>query len=1036
MMRKISLYVLFLFLATSLFSQVDPSLYSGMRWRLVGPFRGGRSIAVAGVPSQPNVFYFGSVGGGVWKTQNAGQTWKPIFDSQSIASIGAIAVSASNPEVIYVGTGEADMRSQISYGDGMYKSSDGGRTWRNIGLRDTRQIGRILVDPRNPDVVLVAALGHAYGENEERGVFRSADGGSTWQKVLFKDASTGAIDLAWNAGNPQVVYASLWQVRRPPWNVYPPASGPGSGLYKSEDEGKTWKQITGNGFPSEGLGRIGIAVAPSDANRVYAIVDAKDGGLYRSDDAGASWQRADFESRIWGRGWYFGQVEVDPKDENTLYVMNTSTYRSRDGGHSFDAVKGAPGGDDYHQLWINPNDPHRMGLASDQGTVISVDGAQSWSSWYNQPTAQIYHVVTDNDFPYRIYGAQQDSGAIVVPSRSKWAQMSFRDYYPSCAGGESGSIAPDPRDSNILFGGAVERCDQRVNVGKNVSPTTGLTGIFRNTWTLPLVFSQADGALYFSHQMLFKSTDRGESWKQISQDLTRENPGVPANLDQNTAQDFAVRDIRRGVIYTIAPSPRERNLVWIGTDDGLIKLTIDGGQSWKDVSPPQLTPWSKVALIEASHFDTQTAYAAVDRHRLEDNHPYIYRTSNGGRTWQQISSGLPENVYVNCIREDTQRKGLLFAGTELGAYVSFDDGNHWQSLQLNLPHTSVRDFAVHDNDLVVATHGRSFWVLDDITPLREAGAEIASASAHLFRPQDALRIQTSLFDGTPLPMGSPIGENPPSGAIVDYFLKNDSPDPVMLEIYDSGNQLVRRYSSADKPQTADPKTLDIPAAWIVPPQTLASSAGMHRFVWDLHWTPPAGSGGRGRFGASGPWALPGRYAVKLTSAGQSYSQPLTVVLDPRVKTSQADLEAQFAAAEQVEQMQAQIAPARQEGNRVRGQLQKLQASAGSNLKVKDALDAFDRKLTSTLGAPSREFGGGPGVASEDFTSLDYVNRSLSTLAFSVDGAPAAPTQSDVAGIRNARQILDSALAAWQQLKSSDLPQLNRVLEQNGLAQVQ
>ncbi|HET9742250.1 MAG TPA: hypothetical protein VFQ00_05815 [Terriglobales bacterium] len=1037
-MRRASSLFLFVLISVSavLAQQFDSSLYSGMRWRMVGPFRGGRSIAVAGVPSQPDVFYFGSVGGGVWKTEDAGRTWSPIFDSQPIASIGAIAVSASNPEVIYVGSGEADMRSQISYGDGMYKSTDGGKTWRNIGLRDTRQIGRILVDPRNPDLVLVAALGHAYGPNEERGVFRSADGGTTWQKVLYKDANTGAIDLASSAQNPQTVYASLWQTRRPPWSVYPPSNGPGSGLYKSTDGGATWNQITGNGFPSEGLGRIGIAVAPSDPNRVYAIVDAKEGGLYRSDDAGATWQRADSETRIWGRGWYFGQVAADPKDENTLYVMNTSTYRSRDGGHSFDAIKGAPGGDDYHQLWINPNDPNRMGLAADQGTVISIDDAQNWSSWYNQPTAQIYHVVTDNDFPYRIYGAQQDSGSIVVPSRSKFLQMSFRDYYPACAGGESGYLAPDPKDANVLFGGTVERCDQNVNVGKNVSPTIGVAGVFRNTWTLPLVFSPVDHALYFSHQMLFKSTNNGQSWQQISPDLTREDPGTPPNLDPTTAQDANEKSTRRGVIYTIAPSPREANRIWVGTDDGLIQLTTDGGRNWKNVTPPELIPWSKVGIIEASHFDPQSAYAAVDRHRLEDYRPYIYRTHDGGRTWQKITTGLPETTYVNVVREDPERKGLLFAGSELGAFVSFDDGDHWQTLQLNLPVVSVRDLAVHDNDLIAATHGRSFWVLDDITPLRQLAANVASAPAHLFRPENALRIQTSLFDGTPLPMGTPVGENPPNGAIIDYVLKSESSEPVTLEIYNNANKLVRRYSSANKPPQINAKSLDIPVAWVHPPEVLAASAGMHRFLWDLRWTAPAGTTGRRSFfPAAGPWVLPDQYTVKLTAAGQTYSQPLTVTLDPRVKVSNQELQAQFNAAQQVDDMTTQETQARQQAMHLHQQLQKLHTN--SNQAVAGAADNLDKKLLAVLGNErGRNAAAGPGAISEDFTSLDYLSRGLPMLSASINSAPAAPTASDLKAIQNLHKVLESDMAAWNQIKTTDVPQLNTTLRQNNLPAVE
>ena len=1018
--------------------QFDPSLYSGMRWRLVGPFRGGRSIAVAGVPSQPNIFYFGSVGGGVWKTENAGETWTPIFDSQPIASIGAIAVSASNPNIIYVGSGEADMRSQISHGDGVYKSNDGGKTWRNIGLRDTRQIGRILVDQHNPDLVLVAALGHAYGPNEERGVFRSADGGTTWQKVLYKDANVGAIDLAWNTQNSQTVYASLWQTRRPSWSVYPPSNGPGSGLYKSSDGGKTWTQIVGNGFPAEGLGRIGIAVAPSDPNRVYAIVDAKEGGLYRSDDAGATWQRADAEARIWGRGWYFGQMEVDPKDANIVYVMNTSTYRSRDGGRTFDAIKGAPGGDDYHQLWINPNDPNRMALSSDQGTVVSVDGAQNWSSWYNQPTAQIYHVTTDNDFPYRIYGAQQDSGAIVVPSRSKWLQMSFRDFYPSCAGGESGYIAPDPKDPAILFGGTVERCDQRVNVGKNVSPTIGLIGVFRNTWTLPVVFSPVDHALYFSHQMLFKTTDGGDSWRQISPDLTRDDPGVPPNLDPITAQDAAVKGTRKGVIYTIAPSPREANRIWVGTDDGQIQLTTDGGTSWKNVTPAELTPWSKVSIIDASHFDSQSAYAAVDRHRLEDYRPYVYRTRDNGRTWQKITNGLPDNVYVNVVREDVERKGLLFAGTELGAFVSFDDGDHWQSLQLNLPAASVRDFAVHENDLVVATHGRSFWVLDDITPLRQLAADVANAPAHLFRPENAIRMQTSFFDGTPLPMGTPLGENPPNGAVIDYVLKSNANAPVALEIYDNANKLVRRYSSEDKPPQVDPKTLDIPVAWVHPPEILPASAGMHRFIWDLRWTAPAGgTGRRSFFPTGGPWAVPGQYTVKLITAGQTYSQPLTVVEDPRVRVSNQNLQSQFTAAQQVVDMTNQVSQTRQQATHLHQQLQQLRANAASNQTVATAIESLDTKLMAVLGtSPRTGAAAGPPPPSEDFTTLEYLNRTLPALSSSIDGAPAAPTDGDLRAIQNARKVLDTDLAAWNQIRTSDVPQLNSVLRANNLQAIE
>jgi photosystem II stability/assembly factor-like uncharacterized protein len=866
--------------------QYDPDLYSGLRWRMIGPFRAGRVNAVSGVVGQPDTFYFGSVGGGVWKTTNAGRTWLPISDATGVASIGAIGVAPSNPNVVYVGAGEPDMRDSIQFGDGMYKSVDAGKTWKHIGLESTRQIGRVIVDPKNPNIVLVAALGHAYGPNSDRGVYRTGDGGLTWQKVLFKNDDVGAIDLAFDPTNSQIVYATLWNVRRPPWFIYTPANGPGAGIFKSMDGGSTWKEISA-GIPAEGRGHIGIAVAPANRNRIYAAVDAKEGGVFRSDDAGATWIRLSADKRLWDRGWYFEKITVDPKNADIVYVMNTSVYRSLDAGKTWTAIKGAPGGDDYHQLWINPDDPKRMVLASDQGGIVSVDGAATWSSWYNQPTAQIYHVAADYRFPYWITGAQQDSGAVGTPSRSRHSEISNRDWEGLCSGGESGYTAPDPLHPEVLFGGTVSRCNVITGETKNVSPERGgAAGAFRHAWTQPLVFSPADPhALYFANQFLYKTTNGGESWTQISQDLTREDPGVPANLNEAAAAD-APADKRRGVIYTIAPSPLRAPMIWIGTDDGLIQLTKDDGKTWENVTPPAMTSWNKVVMIEASHTDVNEAYAAVERHQLEDYDPHIYRTRDAGKTWTEITKGLPKGVYVQTVKEDPERRGLLFSGTERTVFVSFDDGDHWQSLQLNLPPASMRDLAIHRDDLIVATHGRGFWVLDDITALRQMDDDMTKARAYLFRPADAFELTPGSDNGTPMPRDEPLAENPPYGAMIDYYLKANVSGPVVLEILDPAGDLVRRYSSEDKPTLVDPNTLSIPAFWVRTPEILSTVAGMHRWIWDLRPTPPprpagGGGGGGGRGGV--PPVLPGTYSVKLTVAGKSYTQPLMVKADPRSK---------------------------------------------------------------------------------------------------------------------------------------------------------
>jgi photosystem II stability/assembly factor-like uncharacterized protein len=907
---SIALIVGFLFVMPIVTAQqYDPSLYSGLRWRMIGPFRAGRVNAVSGVVGQPDTFYFGSVGGGVWKTTNAGRTWNPIFDSATSASIGAIGVAPSNADVIYVGTGEADMRDSIQFGDGIYKSTDAGKTWKHIGLENTKQIGRVLVDPKNPNVVFVAVLGNAYGSSPDRGVYRSRDGGATWQKVLFKNDDVGAIDLNFDPMNSQTVYATMWNVRRPPWFIYTPANGPGGGIFKSTDGGTTWKEID-EGIPLEGRGRIGISVSPSNRNRIYAVVDAfvadkehpedpqkikKYGGLFRSDDAGATWNKLSSDERLWGRGWYFEKVTADPKNADTVYVMNTSVYRSTDAGKTWTAIKGDPTGDDFHQLWINPDDPKRMVLGSDQGTIVSVDGAVTWSSWYNQATAQIYHVAADYRFPYWVTGAQQDSGAVSSPSRSRHSEISQRDWEGLCAGGESGYTAPDPLHPEILFGGTVSRCNVVTGETRNVSPETrgtraavGAAAIleqqvqYRHAWTQPVVFSQADShALYYANQFLYKTTNGGESWTQISQDMTREDPGVPANLNEAAAAD-APTDKRRGVIYTIAPSPLRAPMIWIGTDDGLIHLTNDDGKTWAAVTPPALTSWSKVTMIDASHFDVKKAFAAVERHQLNDYDPHLYRTQDGGKTWTEITNGLPKGIYLQTVKEDPYRPGLLFAGTERAVFVSFDDGDHWQSLQLNLPPASMRDLAFHDNDLIVATHGRGFWVLDDITPLRQLTQYPQRMGVLLFLPAPAIEVIAGSDDGTPQPRDEALAENPATGAVIYYYLKAKTSEPVTLEIIDPSGETIRRYSSEDKFPPVDPSKLNYPPFWARTSEPLPATAGMHRWIWDFRPTPPQRTaGGGGLFGRGVQPVLPGTYTVKLTVAGKSQLAPLVVKPDPR-----------------------------------------------------------------------------------------------------------------------------------------------------------
>ena len=1009
----------------------DPATFSGLRWRMAGPFRGGRVLAVSGVPGQPDHFYFGAVGGGVWESHNAGRTWEPIFDGQPIASIGAIAVAPSDPRVVYVGSGEADMRSDISHGNGMYRSDDGGRTWSRIGLAATRQIGRIVVDPRDASRVYVAALGHGYGPNPERGVFRSIDGGRHWQRVLFKDADTGAIDVAIDPSNRRRLLAALWQTRRPPWNTYPPSNGPGSGVYQSDDGGDSWKPVDG-GFPTVGLGRVGFAYAPSDPRRVYAVVDAKEGGLWASDDGGSTWRRASADPRIWERGWYFGSIAVDPRNPNVVYACNTAMYRSEDGGRTFVPIKGAPGGDDYHELRIDPAEPRRMILGSDQGAVVTVDGGRTWSSWYNQPTAQFYHAIADDRFPYWIWGAQQDSGAAASPAWTDYRSITLRDWRPVAVGGENGYLAPDPDHTEIVYGGAVSKFDARTLQEQDVDPTLVHPGDYRGEWTLPLTIApRRPHAIYFGNQFVFRSRDGGAHWDRISPDLTRENPGAPASLDPATVADTAAPGPRRGVVYAIAASSVMDGLLWAGTDDGLVWKTRDDGAHWENVTPPALSAWSKVAIIEPSHYDASSAYAAVDRHRLDDLAPYLYRTRDGGKNWSPIARGIPDGSFVNVVREDPERRGLLYAGTETGVYVSFDDGEQWQALQANLPNCSVRDLAVHQGDLVAGTHGRSFWVLDDLSPLRQLDAKSSAAPVWLFAPRTAVRLHPAGFQGTPEPKDEPFAENPPRGAVLDYFVRTAPSGPVVLEILDAEGRLVRRFASDDRPEPPDLQKIQVTEDWVAPPAPPDASAGMHRFEWDLHYPAPPELSHRRR-GGSGIWAPPGRYTVRLSVDGRTLTQPLTVEKDPRVELADEDLMRQFELARSVEAERLRVAPALARAVSLRKQATELSAKASG--EAAGALASFLRDLVPLVG---------PNVVPELFynlldaapTSLLRLNAVLARFQQTVESADAAPTPDAVAGFGQRRAAVDQGLSAWNDFVASRVPEVNRALRSGGLAEL-
>jgi photosystem II stability/assembly factor-like uncharacterized protein len=1071
---------------------VGPSLFSEMRWRNIGPLRAGRTKAVAGVPSQPYTFYIGMVNGGVWKTTNAGRTWMPIFEDQPTGSIGWVTVAPSDPNIVYVGSGEGLQRPDLSVGDGIYKSTDAGKTWTHLGLRDGQQIPKIEVDPKNPNRLFVAVLGHPYGPNQERGIFRSTDGGQSFQKVLYKDENTGGKDVDIDPSNPDIVYAVMWEARQGPWENGA-WGGAGGGIFKSSDGGTTWKQLT-NGLPNP-VTQAELTIAPSNPKRLYAYVVGGGGGrgggrgggggaaagggvaavvpvapppggpIYRSDDAGETWTHITEDARVGSSNE--AVPIVDPKNPDWLIVTSQVTFKSEDGGQHWVPFKGAPGGDDYQNAWINPIDPNIILLASDQGAVVSLDKGASWSSWYTQSTAAMYHVMTDNAFPYRVCGGQQDSGSACVASRGVDGAITMREWHPAAIE-EYGYAAPDPLDPDLVYGTKeVTRYDRRTGQVSNVGPLGGRgraggaaasgADVARTVRTQPIVFSQVDPhVLFFATNVLWRTIDGGINWKQISPDLTRQTHEVPPSVGKYADQAKAQADNNGArVIYTIGPSYVDVNRIWAGTDDGVIQTTANGGATWKDVTPKQIGSYWKVFIIDAGRFDPLTAYAAVNTLRIDDMNPHIFRTHDGGTTWTEIVNGIPGGAPVSVVREDPKRKGLLFAGSETQVYFSIDDGDHWQSLRLNMAASSVRDLVIKDDDLVVGTHGRGIWILDDITPLRQVDARTAESDATLFKPETAWRVRWDTNTDTPLPPDEPRAPNPPDGAIIDYYLKSAASGPVTLEVFD-GDRLVRRYSSADPPSPPlpDPTNAPLPLYWYRAPQALSAAPGMHRFLWDVHLQPLAGGGGGGRGGlpisavpyntvpaASTPWANPGTYSVKLTLNGKTYTQPITVKQDPRVKTSVLAMQQVYSLTKAMYNGAVDAETAGLRVQSVHDQIAKLTPQATGAAAT--ALEAFEKKLGASLAAagsaaaPAGGRGGGRGgrgggPAGGPSNALTAVSGALGGLMNSLQAADVQPTTNQLTAINAALQTYRQAMAAWSTITTIDLPALNVTLKAAGL----
>jgi photosystem II stability/assembly factor-like uncharacterized protein len=1019
--------------------QYDPATYAGMQWRLIGPHRAGRVTAVAGIPGRPAVYYFGTPGGGLWKTTNGGRVWQPIFDDTHQAAIGALALAPSNPDIVYVGTGE-----QVQ-GNGVYKSSDGGGTWTNVGLRDTNSISALIVDPHDPNIVLVGAVG-PFVPSDARGVFKTTDGGKTWTKVFFKDGKTAVFDMCADPDDSRIVYAATGTLRLNRRD--PPPIGKGAEIFKSADGGSTWQPVGGAGLSDQYRGRIGIAVAPGTAGkRLYAIMNQ---GFFRSDDAGENWQRITNDPRIIGSG-YFSRVHVNPKNADVVYVMQTATYRSTDGGKTFAGFKGEPSGEDDHVMWIAPDDPERMIMGTDQGAVITLDDGKTWTEWFNQPTGEMYHVTTDNGLPYRLYASQQDTGSVVVPNRSDFGQITFRDWFPS-GSFESGYIAPDPANANFIYSigwfGTVLRLDRTTN---QIATVFVPGPKYRYTWETPLVFSPTDPkTLYVGMQHVLKTNDGATTWVEISPDLTAKPAAAKQShhAELNKERDEDDEEDRpqapaNGVIQTIAPSAAKSGTIWVGTSTGLVQLTRDSGATWQNVTPPALPERCAIILIEASPTEAETAYAIASA--WPDSHPYIYRTRDAGKTWQKIVTGLPEKGLARVVREDPARHGLVYAGTETGAHVSFDGGDHWQPLQLNLPAVSVRDLKVHSGDLVAATYGRGLWALDNLSPLRLLDDKTAQSTVHLFQPETAWRVRWDSWPDTPLPADTAAGQNPPDGAIIDYYLKSDVKKEMTLQIRDEHGRTVRSYSCTPPPAQKLPP--NVPEYWFAPPNVLPGSAGLHRFVWNLQWTHPttlpygyygrpldyteytvpdhAIAGQTPRYQPPGPFVVPGNYEVVLTVDGQSYRQSLVVKLDPRVQVSQSDLQSQLDLARQiVDGMESsyssyyQIASLRL----ALGERQKSLAGMSDANVAKDAIaaaTALEKELGEIQDGPD---GGGVGP----------INRDLARYLIMIESADAPPAGSARENAAVSCQSLKGALMRWRIVNSDRLPALNKLLEANHL----